>query len=196
MTLEWILQRAAATATLAKYRVEEIRFAPDYAEPGYGPAGKGILLANWNKVEVDRTMVRLGDIIERLGYQTEWSDEWVECDDCGKTFRTIPNCYFWEQSGIDGEECLCRECIDWETLCRAREDNPGSCVPSSVNPAEFGYVLAKTDFETGFHPGQTDNPVEVYKTVKTESNHVLLRIKEVSQFYSVWEVWTREEEEQ
>lgn len=86
--------------------IENMGFSSAYAEPGYDQPKNGVLLANWNVLARG-----LDDILEKMGYAVEWSDEWSFCDNCCKCFRTQPDHLGWEPSyqEIDGE-LLCREC--------------------------------------------------------------------------------------
>ena len=91
--------------------INNLGYAPDYAEPGYSgsePHPRGILFANWSVFPrgFDRTL-------ERAGYAVEWSDEWTTCEDCQKAFRTSPDSYVWEPAGLYCEDCqaeLCHAC--------------------------------------------------------------------------------------
>lgn len=113
-----------------KNRLEEITWAPDYAEPSYSlsrPDTKaGIYLGNWNpptkydpvfqqQVSVidGNILPRLKKVLEKVGADIEWSDEWAFCHDCSKIGRTQPDGWFWQSSLIvdlaEGS-CLCKEC--------------------------------------------------------------------------------------
>jgi hypothetical protein len=92
----------------ATSEIENMTWAPAYAEPGYTQPAKGILLANWNVLPSD-----VGPILERMGYSLEWSDEWSTCDECYKAVRTQPDSYDWRPSWtiINGSEMLCAACM-------------------------------------------------------------------------------------
>ncbi|MBU6231796.1 hypothetical protein KGP36_03940 [Patescibacteria group bacterium] len=90
----------------ARCEVDNLGFAPGYAEPGYAKPKRGVLFANWN-VFPDK----LQGILERMGYECEWSDEWALCDECEKAVRTEPSGYFWEPAFKEKEgSIVCREC--------------------------------------------------------------------------------------
>lgn len=100
-------------AYLEQYRkalrteVERMTWAPDYAERGYTLDGKkGILLANWNVFPRETA-----DLLEQE-YHLEWSDEWDQCEECQKIFRTSADSYVWEPSGtyVDGIGSICKAC--------------------------------------------------------------------------------------
>jgi hypothetical protein len=94
---------------------------------------------------------------------------------------------------------VCIECLqDNPTdLLESLEDNPRKALNlHEINPADHGYTLIQKDFENGMHPGQTDNPTEIYKKLRAEGHkHILFRIDDVGQFDMSFSVWTRNAEE-
>lgn len=92
----------------AECEIENIGFAPDYAEPGYDSPDKAVLFANWNCLPRN-----LDTILERLGYAVEWSDEWMTCEDCGRAVRTSPDGYDWTPFYKIENDCevLCLDCL-------------------------------------------------------------------------------------
>jgi hypothetical protein len=84
----------------AESEIENLMWANGYAEPGYTDPEKGIVFANWNYFPRE-----LPDILERGGYEIEWSDEWATCGDCGRAVRTSPNSYGWEAYFVILNEC-------------------------------------------------------------------------------------------
>jgi hypothetical protein len=105
----------------ARGEVENMGSAPHYCEPGHDQPAKNraVLLANWNSLPSD-----LGDLLEKAGYKTEWSDEWTTCDDCGGCYRTQPDSHGWRPAGEYCEICkadLCTKCHrSADHLVRAR----------------------------------------------------------------------------
>lgn len=97
----------------ANQEIENLEWASDYAEPGYKTPEKGIVFADWN---VFPTVVC--SILERYGYEIEWSDEWSICGDCGKAVRTQPDGYcwkpYWNQELISNGEFCCLDCAPEE----------------------------------------------------------------------------------
>lgn len=92
----------------AESEIENLGYAPSYAEPGYDQPLCGVLMANWNVFPSKVT-----DILERAGYSIEWWDEWTTCDDCGRALRTQPDGHGWTPSYEDGGgDCstLCFKC--------------------------------------------------------------------------------------
>lgn len=92
----------------ARIEADHLRYASAYAEPGYDQPRRGILFANWNVFPRALT-----DMLERLGYAIEWSDEWEICDDCDRAYRSQPDSHDWQPVGHyrpETDSCLCETC--------------------------------------------------------------------------------------
>lgn len=107
-------------------RLNEIRLYADetnvYAEHSY--TGTLAAVGNWNTVDRYDAVLRMrqpvrhgdlparvGNLLEKLGFDTEWSDEWTECEECGKLLRTQPDSHFWKPSYVASEDTLlCLNC--------------------------------------------------------------------------------------
>ena len=107
-------------------RLEEIRFAPGYAE-NVSNIPDTVAIGNWNTVDrYNHTLKireptpngniveRLGKAFERIGINLDWSDSASLCDDCGKAVETEPNHWgwkpFWNKARIEKGEFLCLNC--------------------------------------------------------------------------------------
>jgi hypothetical protein len=168
-------------------------FAPAYGEPGYSDPELGIILADWNNIPRG-----LADWLEKCGYSLEWSDEWTIHGD--KAYRTEPDCYLWECQLIlsddgewigpdEGASCAIDECSMTD------KGHPARLLPPWVSPADLtdeGFTVFRPDQETGFHPGQTDNPADCARAAFEQgADSVVFRRTEQSQFYVRWECWAR-----
>lgn len=174
--------------------LSEVEWAPGYAEPGYDEPKHGVVLANWNGYPS-----RLTDILEKAGYAIEWSDEWTSCENCGKVFRTSPDSYGWQMSGvIEDGGAVCRECLDPAEHLESLENNPRRCnTIDSIDPADHGYVRYNGTYESGLHPGQTDDPRAVYDQMRAEGHtHVLFNQDDQGQFDTHWSAWFRTDEDE
>src|SRR5437773_690737 len=178
--------------------------ASDYAEPGYDSPKSGIVFGNWNPrcgfsapkdVQRRDPIYKLTRILEHHGYELEWEDEWSTCSECGKAVRTQPDCYQWTSyfRVIDDCELICLDCLgrNKESYLESIEDNADVSCPPSWDPAAHGYVLYNMDkYETGFHPGQNDNPASVLADMRSRGlKHVVFRFDEKSQFYCKWSAY-------
>ena len=200
MTPEYILRKslkhkAHCSDTDVETRacqIEYINWSPEYAEPGYDTPTKGVLFGNWNYFAPKAV-----ELLEKYGYAIEWEDEWSTCSDCGKAFRTSPNSYSWQPSyfELDGE-LLCKDCVDMEAYLESLEDKPTHAVTGHIDLYEYGYIQLEGDFENGFHPGQNDNPREIYKRLHAEGHkRLLFNVDSVGQFDVLFSIWKKKEKE-
>jgi uncharacterized protein (TIGR02996 family) len=136
VTRVWQECGADAPTPEGRARCEDVRWHAKYAEPGYTTPEAGICLGNWNTAErhtagagyrdVDDTPKLLGDLLEALGVECEWSDEWDTCDECGGLVRTCANCFDWTphyRADDDTELPICLNCVGEDD----DEDGPGRC---------------------------------------------------------------------
>jgi hypothetical protein len=198
-------------------RIEEIQLHFDgYAEPGYTDPECGIVATgNWNKIDdynketnkhdlVSDLPGRIFDIFEKMGIEGEWSDEWSECTECNKLVRTSPDSYSWQRSywfPEDSGEIICRECVknDPEEYLRAHEGCTTSCITiDEIDPADHDYVKVNEDsYESGWHPGQTDDPKTVAAWLHNQGvKRFLFRLDSVGQFDSRWSVYVHKDEDE
>ena len=152
-------------------------------EPGYEENKKGFLLANWNHITP-----QLQAWLNSEGYDLEWSDEWTTCDECGGLIRTSPTSYGWKLYGkLDRSGYTCGDCLkaDPEAYLESMEGKSKQAVRVDIDPVEHGYILVNSGhmFESGFHPGQTDDPEPMSKTLRLNGvSRFLWTIPSVSQF--------------
>jgi hypothetical protein len=188
-------QKHGGAKRFAESEIENLGWAPDYAEPGYTAGKRGVLTANWNYFpsRIDKTL-------EQAGFSIEWSDEWATCEDCGKLVRTTGDCWGWQPAYVMQGECtlVCLDCVDWGEYLESIEDNPQSACMRACNPAQHGYALISkpAEFENGFHPGQNDNPKEILEQLHKDGKRgIVFRISETGQFDISFETWQKIAEE-
>ena len=184
---------------LSEYIVEEHDYfegtASYYLEPGYSDPDKGILLADWNYVPQLHQ-----DILEHVGYDLEWSDEWM-ITDTGGAVRSTPDSYEWQPSYIltpDGD-LLTSEDDPEEVIAAAVCDDPAQspkAFPHWLNPADHGFFPLHEGkdipFRSGFHEGMTDNPEDQLREAFAEwAECEVAFVTAPSQFYTEWEAWVR-----
>jgi hypothetical protein len=184
---------------LGKHR--DFTTARYYAEPGYSQPESGIVFGNWNaacgfnvpkEVQKRDPVSKLARVLEHFGFELEWEDEWTTCYDCGKAVRTQANSYSWTGHYRIMNECevVCLDCLNWEDYLESIEDDPKTCCPPDINPLEFGYVKHNGTFESGFYPGQTDDPNKIMKEMQAIGMaHIVFRQSEQSQFYIRFEAY-------
>jgi hypothetical protein len=168
---------------------ENVQYAAEYAEPGYSDPKTGILFADWNACSR-----RVQSLLEAAGYELEWEDEWYICE-CGKAFRTSPDSYSWLPSYVElSGELLCHECASSADYLESIEDNPSRALTLDIDPADYGYVMLEEGFESGFHPGQTDNPLKIFTALRKKGyQHIIFRVDSKGQFDLGFSVWHKPE---
>ena len=176
------------TPEAAKSQIENMM---SYSESVNADTGeKGILVADWNYFPRG-----VDTLLERYGFELDWEDTSTSCDECGKHIHTQPGYYgdtpyYW----MDGDNggIICHECTDAEEYLEYCEDAPERCVNlRGIDPAEHNYVKIEGDFESGLHPGQTDNPQAIYKRLSEKYDHIIFVIDDVGQFDARFSVWRR-----
>lgn len=174
----------------ANEAIENLEWSKEYAEPGYTNPDKAILFANWNIFSNDAT-----NLLEKYGYDIQWSDEWSTCGDCGKAVRTSPDSYGWQPSYVIMNDCeiVCIECLkdDPTDYLQSIEDNPKQALNlRGIDPSQHGYELIKGEFESGMHQGQNDKPEKIFaELVQAGHKRILFSVDTVGQFDMQFSVW-------
>ncbi len=178
----------------------------EYAEPGYeNPDSQLIATGNWNSQgghngkPVDNTMPRIAAILEKLGAELEWEDEWCSCEGCRKLFRTSPSSYSWKCSYWDSNGCglYCHECVKEgpKGYLEHLEGNAGAANTLDLDLGEHEYREVDAEFENGLHGGQDDDPKVIAESLrKLGVKRFIFEIDSVGQFDLSFSVWVHKSE--
>jgi len=213
--LEWAIDAAlevCADHWMAKSRLENLRSnycTVGYAEPGCtDPEGGVIVLGNWNDVtewrdgelhRIDQTMRQVVRIFEALGFEIEWEDCWIACDDCCKLVRTEPDSYGWTPSFVrdDCGHTVCIDCLEEDASSyfeELEESGKGNSI-SRLHPSDHGYVEVMGDFESGWHRGQDASPEKISNLLNDAGfERIIINLDSKGQFDIRFSVWMHEEE--
>lgn len=179
------------------------RAQQDYAHDETGPA---VIAGNWN----GPVMERAARLYEDMGLEIAWNDETTHCEECGGAIDTSPHSYSHRpEYVIIGDGPVCQTCLlDDDDLTGSYLDemanDPNRAVMyhfSEETLEAHGWQRQRPtdsvirDYETGWHPGQDDDPRKVYQELRDrlgDGPDVLFRIDEPSQFYTRWSVWLRD----
>lgn len=200
-----------ANTSHSKSKVEcvEIHFA-GYSEPGYHDPDSGIIATgDWNTcsemvdgrhVTVDDSMYRFSNILEALGADLQWEDEWSACYDCQRLVRTSPDSYGYQPSYTIIDECelVCHECIpeNPSDYLESLEGEIKANTMERIYPGSHGYTLLQK-FERGMHYGQDDDPEAIAKTLSQAGfERFIFNIDSTGQFDFRFSVWLHDEEAQ
>ena len=144
--------------------------AEEYSEPGYSKdhAEGMILFANWNDIPE-----HIMTYIEK-NHTIEWSDEWMSCQECGGAVRSQADCWEWTSSYYIFNECevVCHECIEGDKDLQTSYlseliDQPNRC-NLLIDLKDFGFEEIECGYESGWHPGQNDDPKHILKAAQKQ----------------------------
>lgn len=218
MTLEFLFKTCTGMSLDDLISTGDLDWFEKYANPR-DDSGKGVLTANWNhfprmaasdyyrtdegkaaqEYNWSHKGKRFGDILERMGYHLEWSDQTMRCDHCGGCITEGPD-YYGDTAhySILGEcEVVCEDCIRKDftgEYLEGLENNPRNAVHiSGISPADHGYTEIECGFESGWFPGQNDDPKKIYKDLKSRGfDRILFEISDCGQFDVSFCVWAAE----
>lgn len=150
---------------------------------------------------------RVASVLESVGADVVWHDEYVGCSECYRAIRATPNCcgdrpaFSW----IDSEP-VCAECItgNLEVYIDFYVDNVSNALTFPADLASLGFVQWEPSdphtYETGWHPGQDDSPADVLAGIRAhyvdagldeEDVDVVFSIDATGQFDIHWSAYVR-----
>lgn len=136
--------------------------------------------------------------MEAQGIELEWNDEWVVDYETNKAYRTQGDSYSWMPSAIyddDGE--LLTPDSDIEQWVEYVKNEPTRCLLSRVHSAsdliEAGFEKFNGQYESGWHPGQTDDPKDITERIRREypDHDIVFLIDANGQFDTEFSSWIR-----
>lgn len=171
--------------------------AYEIGEPGYDQ-NIGVF-ANWNKYPKWLAAI---EKLERLGcpISAEWSDEWVDCYECGKAYRSSPDSYGWTKSwwfGLYDCEIICADCtrknmldeyLDWLAESSERAD----LFLDDGELEDAGWRRVDEKFEHGFYGGQAASPAKIAAYLHKQGfDRIIFKVDSVGQFDMDFSVWVQ-----
>jgi hypothetical protein len=202
---------------------EFMDYAGSYGEPGYSlPEGKTPMVvlgnfwcrcANYKDERWPDSPLHGIDVhypaafrkMEEQGVELVWSDEWMVDYHHDKAYRTTSDSYHWKPSVILTEDCeWMTPDDDLETWIDFLKNDPSRCLPDHIySPHDL--IMAGFDqwgdekFESGWHPGQNDDPkevlAEILRAYDEEDVEVVFVLDETSQFYLRFSAYYRTAQE-
>lgn len=171
----------------------DLDMATEYADGHDHEGVTGIIMANWNDVPK-----KVQTVLERAGYELEWSDCVSTCSGCCKVIRTEPTHYGWKRQFWVGDgEILCSKCVadDPESYLDSLRGNPNAAhTLTSVDLSEKGYIPVWGEFENGFHAGQDDDPKAIAKALEKRGvEDFIFSLDSVGQFDAHFTVWVKDD---
>jgi hypothetical protein len=202
------IARRSAKTSQGRLQIDGITVCTAYAEPGYSDPSSGVIaFGNWNAVTrydgnnfvtLDDVPARLGTILEKVGCELQWSDEWACCDQCGRAVRTKPDSYSWQPSdAITDDGFTCHECLedDPADYLQSLEGDSRRCLTIDLDLEAAGYKLLADDFENGLYGGQADRPELIAEALHEQGvERFIFKLDSTRQFDMSFSVWVHETE--
>lgn len=174
-----------------------------------------VVLGNWNNKRftmrdgegpitlAERVPSRLANLLESIGAEIQWCDEWTRCDGCYKAIRTEPNSYHY--AWVDGCEIYCTACLMGDPESALVDggyiDNASNCITWADASVLIGLGFEQWEpsdphtYEAGWHPGQNDDPravlAEIQRAYDAGTVETVFLLDESSQFYVKFSAWVR-----
>lgn len=199
-------------------------YCDSYGEPGYWSAHtQGVILGNyWCRCDhgpesdedrardnfqplhgVEYHYPRVFAALEEQGFKLEWCDEWWIDYETGKAWRTQADSYSWQPSIIFDEEMgdYLTPDHDADVWIEWGVNNPDRCIPRvvKIDLGAAGFEQWEPHnphtYESGWHPGQTDDPREITKQIRSELGddvEVVFQLDATGQFDVRFSAWVRE----
>lgn len=178
------------------------KIASDINRGGYLDAERPWLyfLSNNKGWEVSNRVER---IISNMGYECRYQDEGYRCDDCYKFVPAHAGYHGDMETAVIVGDCsvMCPNCVreSPDDYIKGLTNNPDGAQKLLSDDAliEMGWVKLNEDsYESGFHPGQTDDGHNVTERLRKngEKRDLLFSIDGAGQFDVSFSVWAKEAE--
>lgn len=211
--VERLITAATGDAYGDGYIVMEVT-TEGYAEPGYHTSGP-LVFGNWNDkrwardgeppvTKAETVPSRLGDALVKAGAEIEWYDEWAQCADCWRAFRTASDSYSWSMFGAfveDACDYVCADCLraDMESYLPDYVNSPSRILTWARRSDLTGAGFVQWEpgnpqaYESGWHAGQDANPPTILAEIGTAlpNSDTVFLLDEASQFYIGFSAWVR-----
>jgi hypothetical protein len=177
-------------------------WASEYGNDSRYTQGDGpIIIQSYDMCNIMNKHPRIEQAAIDQGFELVNYDEYTVDHECDKVWRTSPDSYGWTPSVVYTEhgdlitpDSDIDEWIEWAVNEESRCLTSTFCKLADLE--ELGFVQEPDDdttYESGLHPGQTDDPAKMYKElrVKFPESDIIFWLKESSQFYVVFQVLRR-----
>jgi len=179
----------------------DVTYYPGISEKRYDDIP--MICANWNKKGLAKIQ-EWGESYFRDEVEFDWDDEWTMCGECYKAVRTVPTHYGWTPSYMWAGDCdiVCHEHYEdyKESIIDYYKNDTNRAVNRDFYPVleKTGFICYSPDeycqrFETGWHPGQNDDPKKIAKDIEEQlpGYDYIFKIDNVGQFDINWSVYLR-----
>jgi len=140
---------------------------------------------------------RIYDLCEQAGIDYRFDDE-IICDEQGRAHESQPGFYGDVMTWTWFDECsiIARDEIDDSLDYWAEQltDNPNKADKWNTDFSSLGFVRHDGKYESGFHPGQTDNPETIQAELLKTYDHVIWSIDSIGQFDCGFSAWVKNDD--
>ena len=156
-----------------------------------------VLVSNWNKDELQALENTVSVWETTYHVRAAFEDEIHYCDNCGQALYARPASYGAPLSWVmlpDGYTILCRSCFTESELDTYVNQHAHALPRWALDVARgAGFIRLADEYETGFHPGQTDNPAAELKKLMDSNpgREFIPYIVDVGQFDVTWSFLAR-----
>lgn len=165
------------------------------------PDGVTLNVNDINDIDIENALELLLGVERSLTWDMwGFGDEYTFCDECNRPITLVPRHYGdTPQYGVIDDGIYCGECIInddvlQEGYIESVVNNPNKIsVIRGLDLAKHGFKLLKSDLESGFHPGQNDDPNTEYEIASKKYKDVIFVLEDKGQFDIRWSIWVREE---
>jgi len=164
--------------------------------------GEQLIVADWH----DPRTKEFASYLAKNSINMHFYDEVTTCSECGKYVCTQPTSYSWIPNYIIINGSLyCRDCVEQnldfvvEKIIEEFKNSSSHAVYAWCLPLlnRRGWLTRLGDnYETGWHPGQTDDPVEILTKVFDLGYDVIFYIDRVGQFDTYWNILIKKREDE
>lgn len=146
------------------------------------------------------------DFLTSLGMDWGFADSYEVCSQCSALISTQPSSYGWTPDfWVDtvNSAILCGNCIraDSEYYLDSLVNDPAraNTILTTEELEQNGFRRVNVEeYENGFHPGQNDNPRQIFETLQAEhpEAEVIFHINGNGQFDTRFSAYIREQEDE
>ena len=155
--------------------------------------GKNFLLLQDTPEELEK----FGIVVDDIGVEYGFSDEYTSCSNCGNIIRTSPDSYSWTQDYYVGDcEILCNTCLNdniENIIVTYHDDYKRALTHDMISEnklIELGYVkLNNEEYESGWY-NHNDDPEKIAKNLwKNKYYNSVFYISNDEQFRTNFDVY-------
>lgn len=162
-----------------------------------------VCIFDWNELD-HQDYIKITSKLREMSYDDAFDDQYSLCGDCCKFVSTQPGYYGDLELPIVLESCgelICPDCVrnNPNDYIEEIKNDPrrANHILSDSQLEELGWKKIREDLESGWYPGQNDDPVKIYNTLRNAQNYtsdLLFSIDRAGQFDLEFSLWLKDED--